>query len=512
MTSDSDLTRALGSWLHEDAHEDPSAVLDRVGAAVPRTPQAGRWLLPVLRQVGRGSQVAVGLVVAIALAAGAFGLLPRMLPAPGASPSASGSPVNQSAGPASPGPTASPVAGPNSVSGVATDQPCTRPLTVGSLLEPIVPIAVHHEDLERMVLSEADVAGLDGLDQDVVLQGYHDNAELPSVEVSPDTTCADIERLGRIEGYGNAYTSPAGDRSVLFSVHLFWTPEEAHTWVDSFVAGLKKAADGSGGTITFREIPDGLSIPDAKLYEYRGPDGTRTWAIFERTPASTGSFSSVVGWVVDLHPDGEGTIDVPAAAAAMAARVEAVGGEVAARPRRGLDAMQLVAAPLPMVEYGDLAAGFEWNSFLGGCQDTAERGFVVGPKAVADAQRFGRLTGCTAMYTPPSPGGDVVRVFSFVHVYRDATGASGALAENVADQQSAGGVGFVVPLIGEESLGIASPGAGLTIPADTRVVFRVGELLAVVAIQGPAATGREAYVIDLAQRLEERIRALISAG
>jgi hypothetical protein len=190
-----------------------------------------------------------------------------------------------------------------------------------------------------------------------------------------------------------------------------------------------------------------------------------------------------------------------------------VAADVADRPRSGLDAAQLLSAPLPGSEYGPLAADFAWDPFFGGCQDAAERGFIVGPKAVTDAQRFGRITGCTAMYAPLASSGEVERVFSIVQVHRDPTGASGALAEMIADQEGRGGVPFAAS-VGDEAIGIATPAVSGESggPADTRVVFRLGALLLLVAIQGTTAGDQQPYVLDLADRLEARIRAVIAGA
>jgi hypothetical protein len=46
MSTDRDLARVLGSWLHEDTHEDADRVLDLVLAQVDTTPQRqARWLV-----------------------------------------------------------------------------------------------------------------------------------------------------------------------------------------------------------------------------------------------------------------------------------------------------------------------------------------------------------------------------------------------------------------------------------------------------------------------------------
>jgi hypothetical protein len=490
VTSRADFERGLRSWLQEDGHEDPARVLARVEALVAQA-QRRRGIGSALRgrpYLGRSLRLLAVAAVAVFLVVGALGLLkPWAIVGPAGSPTLTPSPSSSAIAPSGPV--------------LANDEPCTRTMSPASLA--LTPNPFHHEDLERMVLSSSDVGGLDGFEPDIVRQGYHDNAELMSIEVNPSTTCQDIQQLGRIEGYGNAYTSYADGRAVLFAVHLFWTPEEAAAWIEAFNGGLASEAAASSGAFSFEVVPSGPDLPDAMLVQHSGADGIRTWAILQRGP--------IVGWIVDLHRD-QATIDVPAAVAMMAERIETVAGQVAGRARGGLDVAQLLSAPLPKTDYGTLATDFIWDPFFGGCQDTAERGFIAGGKAAADAARFDRLTGCTAMYAPLDAGtADVVRVFSSIHVHGDSTGASEALAANVEDQEARGGVRFTVDALGEEAIGISTPASG-EFPADTRVVMRIGNLMTIVAIQGDAAVGQEDYVQDLATRLEERVNSLTELG
>jgi hypothetical protein len=484
MTGESEFTRTVQAWLHQDAHEDPARLLAQVEERVA----SQRQDRPGLR-IGRIHRGSRPLQLGLAMLAAAFVIAAVIVirPAPSIGPQPSTSP------PPTPGPSFDP-----SVPGLANDEPCTRTWPTGELALPSTPF--HHEDLERMVLTAADVGGLAGFEQDVFRQGYEDNAELSSIEVGPPTTCEDVLRLGRIEGYGNAYASADGGGAVLFAVHLFWTAEEAAQWVDAFTTGLELAAEASGGGIAFAAIPNGLDIAEAGLYEHIGPEGTRTWAIIERGP--------VVGWIVDLH-EGAEHVDVPAAARQMAERIELVSADALARPPAGLDGARLLSAPLPRSAYGELAEGLDWDPFFGGCQDTAERSFIVGPQAIEDAQRFGRVTGCTGMFSAPGGATQVVRVFSIVQVHRDEA-PSGALAANVADVEARGGVRFEAAGIGDEAVGVAAPASSGEEggSADTRVVVHVGTNLLVVSIQGSSASGREAEVVELARELASRVRAL----
>jgi hypothetical protein len=381
---------------------------------------------------------------------------------------------------------------------LANDEPCTRTVPMDARL---APVPFHHEDLERMVLDRGEIAGLEGLELDLFRQGYHDNAELTFLEVNPPSTCDDLIRFGRIEGYGSGYTDFAG-HGVLFAVHLFWDDAGAQGWMDAFIAGLEASVGTPAGPQSFRILPRSSTAPDTTLVEHVGGDGTRTWALFRRGP--------IVGWVVDLHPEDTATIDVPLAAGRMAGRVETVIAEAAARDRSGLDVAQLLSAPLPLAEYGPRGNGLAWDSFFGGCQDAIERGQIAGPQAEADARRLGRITGCTAMYAG-AHAAPVVRVFSSVNVYRDAAGASESLTASLAELVTRGGVRFTVAGVGDEAIGLVTPPGEDAAHTDTRVVMRLGELTASVVFQEKDgdATGD---ILALARRLEDRIRALQAAG
>ena len=494
MSAESDFTRALASWLKEDAGEDPAPVLARVEARVAnRRRRAVVWPFPQgLGYLGQSARFVIAGLLVIAVALGAYALGRRSTFGPAVTPSPSLSPSSGS-------PTSAPQALVPSGQGIANDEPCTR--TQSAVELNVRPVGFHHEDLEHMVLGSADVGGLPDFYQDVERQGYHDNPELAALQPNdPGSICDDAVRFGRIEGYGNVYDSAGGTRMVLFAVHLFWTAEDAAAWSKAYTDGLAPAPGDT--SYTFELVPAGLNIQDAALWIHTGRDGIRTWAIIQRGP--------VIGWIVDLHPEGSEAIDVAAAAALMATRIETVSAAVAARAPAGLDAVQLLSAPLPQSAWGDTAASLNWDPFFGGCQDTAERGFIVGEKAVADAARFGRLTGCTAMYANPGQAQDIVRVFSMVQVYRDADGASGALAAETADEKAQNAGTFDGVEFGDESIGFLTSSA--TGPRDTRLVMRVGNLLAIVSFQGSVAPERIDYVLEMARLLELRLDAILAPG
>lgn len=510
MTSELEFLRALEGWLREDGHEDPNGVLARVAEAIAHEPQARRrsWWLG-LAPLGRSARslVAAAAVFALVAVLGGMVLLraasvgPNASPSPG--PSASPSPAGTTS-PSGPATSPTPIPVDPAAPAMANDEPCSRTLPDGSLA--VAATSFHLDDLEHMVLNRDDVGGLDGFEVDIGGQGYHDNVELGTIQVHPPTTCDDSRRFGRIDGYGNVYTDVTSGRQVMFAVHLFWREADAAAWNAAFVDGMAAGAATEGYTWATSPL-DG--VDGGVLAEHRGPDGTRTWAIFRR--------GSIVGWVVDLHRLPATDVDVVAAAGRMADRIDAVAAEAARRGAGGLDAAGLLSAPLPLAAYGGLGEGLAWDWFFGGCQDNLERGYVAGDKAAADAITFGRLTGCFAMYAPPpdAPVGDVVRVYSVVTVYGDAAGAAAALEANLTELAARGGTRFDVGSIGDEAIGITTPPGGAygdaSAPADTRVSMRVGTVVLTVCVQGPAGVGRESFIVDLATQLEARVTALLAA-
>jgi hypothetical protein len=271
-----------------------------------------------------------------------------------------------------------------------------------------------------------------------------------------------------------------------------------------FVAGMQSSVGaGNDPLLDVRPLPEGR--PGDVLMTHRGPDGTRTWAMFVRGP--------ILGWVVDLRPADQATIDVPVAAAAMARRIEAVEADVAARRPSGLDAAALLSAPLGLTAYGEQYAGLAWDSFFGGCADAVERGLVAGPAAAEDARRFGRLSGCTALYAPGPAGGDgtIERVFSSVSVMATEDGASAAVAKGAADMHGLGGRPAGVPAIGDEAVAIVTPPGADRVYADSRALVRVGSHVLVVAIQDREGGDHQGEVGSLAASLASRLQRLLAS-
>ena len=382
--------------------------------------------------------------------------------------------------------------------GMATDQPCTR--TVPTTAD-VVSVPFRLQDLERMIPAPADVPDLIGYEDDTFLHGYHDNAELPGLVPNPPSTCDGLERFGRLTGFGIGYARPEDPtHDVLFAVHLFADEAGANGWSRAFLEAFGPTVDGPDGPSGFRVEGPAGNVPDTILAEHVAGDGVRTWAAVTR--------GQIVGWVIDLHAADAKPIDVPAAVAILADRIEAVAADAAAVEAAGPDAAHLLSAPLPLVSYGDRGANLGWDPFFGGCADAFERGMVAGEQARLDAERFGRLAGCTALYAPPvgAAADGTARVFSSVQEYRDDAGASASLPASIAALESAGGERFAVAGLGDEAIGLTATTSGEGPERfDTRIVFRDGVDVGTVAIQSTDQADISSEVADLARVLELRM-------
>jgi hypothetical protein len=353
-----------------------------------------------------------------------------------------------------------------------------------------------------MIPSVADVPGLAGFQDDQFTHGYHDNAELITIVPNPPSTCRDLERLGRITGFGVGYTRPNdASRQVVFAVHLFGDEAGATAWPDAFFGPMAAAAGTPEGPTSFTMTrPEGFP-EGAILVEHVGQDGVRTWASTTR--------GRIVGWVIDLHPKGKPTVDIAAAVGVLARRIDAT-VDATTGDRPGADAAHVLSATLPLSSYGRRGESLVWDSFFGGCADAIERGMVAGDQARIDAQQFGRISGCTAMYSPAAGGArpdGTVRVFSAVSMYRDPASASAAMAALIAEDKGVGGIPFAVPDLGDEAWGLVIPDvdAGDMTYRSTRITFRHGSYVGGVTLHSTARVDVSRELIDRAEELDARM-------
>jgi hypothetical protein len=354
-----------------------------------------------------------------------------------------------------------------------------------------------------MIPSVADVPGLAGFQDDQFTHGYHDNAELTTVVPNPPSTCPDLARLGRITGFGIGYARPDDStHQVIFAVHLFGDEAGAAAWPDAFFGPMAAAAGTPQGPASFTMTRPAGFPEGAILVEHVGQDGVRSWASTTR--------GRIVGWVIDLHPKGKPTVDITAAVGVLARRIDAA-VDATTGDRPGADAAHMLSATLPLSSYGTRGAGLVWDSFFGGCADAIERGMVAGDQARIDAQQFGRISGCTAMYSPAAGVGarpdGTVRVFSAVSMYRDPASASAAMAAQIAEDRALGGTPFAVPDLGDEAWGLVIPhvDAGDINYGSTRITLRQGFYVGGVALHSTAGVDASKELIDRAVELAARM-------
>lgn len=382
---------------------------------------------------------------------------------------------------------------------LGTDQPCTRALRAGSAP---VPVPFRAEDLPRMVPAQEDLGpALAGFESDLIRHGYHHNAELSTIEVHPPDLCEDLERFGRMIGFGNGYeTYEARPRRVLTAVHLFWDEEGAAGWAEAFVDATRWEVGTPEGPSRFQvELLPELG-PAAWMVQHDGPEGTRTWAILQHGP--------VVGWVVDLHPGSAPTVDVLDAARVMGTRIEQVTTEATGRSRDGLDIAQLMSVPLPLAELGEPYAGLAWNDFWGGCTDLDEWAMIVDDTAVERARKFGVTGLCTGMYGPDGGSeGRHLQIWTRISVLPDSASADAFLTSQV------GGQSFEVSELSvDEAYGWVLPPGQEGDPWGTRVKLRRDRYVLEVGLNEDTGRDARAELVTIAARLDARLTALLAGA
>ena len=123
MITDPDVTRAVRSWLDEDADRLPERVLDAVLEQVPSTPQRRPWW-PPRRLIDMTSKFQLAAVVATVALVAVVGL--QLLPAIGGLGGPAPTPLPTASPTSSPGPSSTPMALEPIMAGV------TKPLAPGT--------------------------------------------------------------------------------------------------------------------------------------------------------------------------------------------------------------------------------------------------------------------------------------------------------------------------------------------------------------------------------------------
>lgn len=397
------------------------------------------------------------------------------------------------------------------VMGLATDQPCTRPVPDGMAPEQL---PLQAEDLVRMVLTREDVgAGIETFDDDIFRNGFIHNAELHQVEVHPDWQlhadafgfehCAEFEDLGRIMGYARGWAAASEPpRSVYTSAHLFWDEQGAADWVEGWVDESRWGVGLPDGPSRFDLTPADDIAEGAWRIEHEGWEGVRSWVVVRRGP--------IVGWVVDLHPGTTTTIDVDAAARALVARIDDVMATAVTATGDSLDLASMMSVPLPLAAWGDRYAALDWNGDWGGCTDLDEWSLIVDDATVEWARQRGMLYLCTGMYGPDgAPEGRYLQVWTRISVFPDEASADAYLGDGTNTNPTAESFD-VTGLEGvDEATGVVSAPSEDSDLWGTRVQFRRGRYVFALGLNDNDPRDARDELVTLAQQLDDRFTALV---
>lgn len=400
------------------------------------------------------------------------------------------------------------------VAALATDQSCTRRAAAGTTLQQV---RVRPDDLQVMTLPRSLLpASVRGYPTDWTSYGFMDNVELPRVQTGPVNLCAINRTYGRIVGFSRGY---AAAQTVWTADHLFFSAAEASGWLSAYVAGMK-ALPGRKSITSVRvtSLAASLGAGAVKITSRCSSGCTLTHVMFRR--------GQIVGSVWDGHKAGVGNaIDVLATAKRLAARIANRTAQVNARTPDPADAVMQVSAGLPKSALGTRYAGLTWDWLFGGCWDVAEAASQTASTAEANAYtaaatRFGQLTYCRAMYSPPAGGtlNGIERVFTGGTLYTTATGAHGAMAKALVDAKARAGrtVGgtsygallrFSPGALGDEAVGFRQR-AGTTYL--TRAFVRHGRYVETAALNSRYISGMVADVSRWARLQDRRVVALLS--
>ena len=171
-----------------------------------------------------------------------------------------------------------------------------------------------------------------------------------------------------------------------------------------------------------------------------------------------------------------------------------------------IDADDLRAMALPKAELGSTYASFNFDWELAGFESNEERARDKSGNPDQERQaleRFGRLVGYQEMYVPPTGNTPIIRIFTLVSLFRDAAGADGYLTYGSTNTASSFGVGPLGDQV-EGHRAVVGP------QFLTRVTVRRGQILAQVGINRSDANDVSQEAIDLARKLDDRVRRSVS--
>src|SRR6266545_2189660 len=148
-----------------------------------------------------------------------------------------------------------------------------------------------------------------------------------------------------------------------------------------------------------------------------------------------------------------------------------------------IDAEDLRAAALSQSDLGGAYSSFQFDSVFGGFETNEERARDKSDRPNEERQaleRSGRLAAYQSMYVPRDQSAAIVRIFTLVGVFRDATGASDYFSSVAMSSSS---TAFDVSGLGDQAKAWRErANVGPQIGIRTRAVVRRGRLLGTVGI------------------------------
>ena len=176
-----------------------------------------------------------------------------------------------------------------------------------------------------------------------------------------------------------------------------------------------------------------------------------------------------------------------------------------------IDAEDLRAAALSQSDLGGAYSSFQFDSVFGGFETNEERARDKSDRPNEERQaleRSGRLAAYQSMYVPRDQSAAIVRIFTLVGVFRDATGASDYFSSVAMSSSS---TAFDVSGLGDQAKAWRErANVGPQIGIRTRAVVRRGRLLGTVGINRRDELDVNAEVAELARKLDERLRRAAS--
>ena len=412
-------------------------------------------------------------------------------------PVGSGSPTGSASPPATTTPT---IAASNYlIGGLDTDQPCTATTTD---LPPLDHLGIALQEVAAMTVDPLEL-GLTGDD-------WYRSSEFADnymFETQWPPACEAAKTMGRVTGHQQRAVFVGSEEStytqVQIDVHLFQTEAGADAWLTWFPDAPSGSDEGSQASSTQERTVEPL--PGL---------GDRAIRITSKDAQSEGSVIVLrLGQVVgDVYVWGDAGKPLVLDSRDVASRLAA---QIASVTPTGLpyDLVDTMSSPLPLSMWGEEFANWTWDwaGYSGG-RDNAT--FIDSAEDPQQARRLveehGRLVGYQGTYGAPSGPGWIA---TGITTYRDATSASSAMQEIVADLLAEKGASdFEIPAVpGAVGIVRTTDGEGGA-QVVTEAYFLHGAALARVfdiEQESQDTTDNRRLVTERTKEFEQRLDALL---